>query len=617
MLFAPYSEAPKRGRPPVELEAKPRAVIRREWKQRKKEQALENIAILDFETDPFDNTRPDDIVLPFLAVLYSDDFEPVVIWDENYDQFVNAVIRAIERLPKRYTIFAHNGGKFDYMFLLHKIRGLVKFKGRGIMVATIGNCELRDSFHIIPERLANWQKDVFDYNKLMRGTRAKYRAEIIEYCTNDCRYLLDIVKSFVQNYGFKISIGQAAISELRKHYKVKRISEYQDGGEDGKHGLRQFFFGGRVECLAGRGLFQGDYKLYDVNSMYPAVMANQRHPIGNEYAPRRGAPNAYTAFVKLSCRNYGAFVKRGANGETTAEIERGTFFVSKFEYDTAIRYNLIDDAEIMECIDCNEFSDFSEFVLPLYRKRLETKARLKFLETMGAKDSREYNEVKKDDIFIKLLLNNCYGKFCQNPRRFKERFITDIGERPPSTFATLGEIPWPELPSAENREFALWERESRPWRFFNVGTGASITGAARAVLLEAMQNAIDPIYCDTDSLICRDLQNSRIDPIELGAWDIEAEFSECIIAGKKLYACRSATLPVGHKDAIKVRSKGVAGLDWDKMQRLLDDEIITQTNKGVTLSATHEQYYMKRRVRATVPVLETKNYHARRANLRA
>ena len=79
------------------------------------------------------------------------------------------------------------------------------------MAARIGKHELRDSYHIIPEKLANWKKDDFDYSKLARGNRKRFRDEIIRYCINDCAYLLDIVKSFVGTYGLKLSIGQAAI----------------------------------------------------------------------------------------------------------------------------------------------------------------------------------------------------------------------------------------------------------------------------------------------------------------------------------------------------------------------------------------------------------------------
>src|ERR1700681_2454731 len=39
------------------------------------------IAILDMETDPFNAELKSD-VKPFLCVLYSDEFEPIVIWEE-------------------------------------------------------------------------------------------------------------------------------------------------------------------------------------------------------------------------------------------------------------------------------------------------------------------------------------------------------------------------------------------------------------------------------------------------------------------------------------------------------------------------------------------------------
>ena len=58
---------------------------------------------------------------------------------------------------------------------------------------------------------------------------------------------------------------------------------------------------------------------------------------------------------------------------------------------------------------------FDKFVLPLYDRRLETKAELGRMKKLGQSDTAEYIEVKKDDIFLKLLLNNGYGKFAQNP----------------------------------------------------------------------------------------------------------------------------------------------------------------------------------------------------------
>jgi hypothetical protein len=520
-------------------------------------------------------------VYPFLAVLYSDNFEPIIIWDEDFPSFIEKVFQAIVSLPDEYTIYAHNGGKFDYMFLLHKLRGFVSFKGRGLMSAKIGRHTLRDSLHIIPEKLAAYRKDDFDYTCLTKKKRNKHRAEIIQYCVNDCRYLLDIVQTFIKQHGLKLSIGQAAMCALKSAgYKVARLSDQKDLF------MRSFFFGGRVECIQGSGHFVGDYKMYDVNSMYPYVMANYQHPIGNEYLIRRGKPGTRTVFIIMECENYGAMIHHSKDGETSAGAERGQFRTSIWEYEVALKYDLIRNVKIIYCIDCAERSAFDKFVLPLYEKRILTKKTLKEL----VPDTREYNETKKDDIFYKLLLNNAYGKFAQNPRRFKECYITDLEERPPES--EEGFDPLPKLRN-ETMGYAIWERPQKRQLFNNVGTAASITGAARSVLLEAMCNASNPIYCDTDSLICTGLSNVEIHGQNLGAWDIEEQYSEVIVAGKKLYACKK-------KDGTtKFKSKGTKIERWEDMLKLLNDEVVETINRSPTLTKTGKQVYIKRQVRAT------------------
>jgi DNA polymerase elongation subunit (family B) len=283
---------------------------KRHWAQKtrqfKKQVQLQHIAVLDFETDPFDMIARERIA-PFAACLYSENFDPIIIWDENEASFLDRVIAKIKNLPGKYLIYAHNGGKFDFLFLISKLRGRLLFKGRGIMSANIGEHEIRDSYHLIPEKLAAYHKDDFDYSKLTKKKRAKNRDDIIRYMVNDCKYTYQIVKAFLQNYGIKLSIGQAAMALIKKAYpEIKSIHENDDAF------LRQFFYGGRVECINGRGVWEGEYRLYDVNSMYPAVMANFKHPIGNFYRPRHGTPTNNTFFIDLECFSHGAFPVRQA-----------------------------------------------------------------------------------------------------------------------------------------------------------------------------------------------------------------------------------------------------------------------------------------------------------------
>ena len=54
---------------PVSGKAMSGAERKRNARRRRAQGKVENIAVLDFETDPFDNEHPDRIIAPFLAVL--------------------------------------------------------------------------------------------------------------------------------------------------------------------------------------------------------------------------------------------------------------------------------------------------------------------------------------------------------------------------------------------------------------------------------------------------------------------------------------------------------------------------------------------------------------------
>ncbi|MDE2020110.1 MAG: hypothetical protein KGJ13_07230 [Patescibacteria group bacterium] len=615
---APF-DLPKRGRPPIGERKLTNSEKHRRCRAGKTEARLRNIAVLDFETDPFDDQLKAEI-LPFVCELYSDQFGSIVIWDEDFDRFIKKVVTAIEDLPDAYTIYAHNGGKFDYLFLVRHLRGTVKFKGRAIMSCKIGNHELRDSLHILPEKLAAWKKDHFDYTKMKRCNRAKFRREILDYLHSDCVYLFDIIKSFVSEFGLKISIGQAAFSSLKKSYTVVRVSEQSDAF------LRRYFFGGRVECIGGRGIFDSRagrsvFKLYDINSAYPDAMANCAHPVGNEYNWRRGNISDDTVFVDVECRNFGAFVSRDKDNplEASTGEKRGRFYVTRWEYDVATKYGLIDDVEIIGVVDNFERSRFDNFIVPMYERRRAGKSSMEALRLAGKEETSEFEELKKQDLFLKYLLNNAYGKFAQNPRKFKEYYYTDAGEAPPREW-----MKWLETASEDDQhefgfpcertdEFAIWAKPSPGKRFNNVGTAASITGAVRAKLLEAIQHSTEPVYCDTDSIICRNLDGSGIDfdVARLGAWKLEATFDRVIVAGRKLYACEVQGFPDGHEKRIKIRSKGATGLKWHDFERMLDNEIITTLNKAPTISKTGHQTYLRRNIRATAP-LKKRIQHGRK-----
>lgn len=630
----------RRGRPPIGERTQTNAELKRKYRTAKRAEKLKHLAVLDMETDPFENDRQE--IHPFCAELYSDQFGSIVIWEENYDLLVEKLLAEIEALPDAFTIYAHNGGKFDYMFFVHKLRGTIRFKGRAIMSAKIGNHELRDSLHILPEKLAAWKKDKFDYSKMRKANRGRFKTEILEYLHSDCVYLFDFIKRFTKEFGLKISIGQAAFSELRKHYKIAPIKETMDAA------IRPYFLGGRVECIAGKGLFQSakqrnPYKLYDVNSMYPHVMASCQHPTTGNYVWHRGQPNANTYFIDLTCKSYGAFFQRMENGDLSTDDCEGRFQTTIWEYNMALKYDLIENVNINWCIDNADCTNFQDFVVPMYLRRQETKSEMEKMRKAGAEAAPAYEELKKENIFLKYLLNNAYGKCAQNPRKYREYHYTDHGKKPDGDWFEflIGADPdivhEYSMPIERCDLFDVWARPAPGHRYNNVGTAASITGAARAILLEAKQNAIDPIYCDTDSLICRELK-APISETLLGSWKIEETFDDIIITGKKTYCCAVAGKPDCAEGRLKVRSKGVDlrvrpqrdGFEaaeptdaewrianeqtWKRYLKILDDEIVSVVNRAPTFNKLGQQDYLTRRIRATAPLRSKPATHRIRSN---
>jgi hypothetical protein len=605
----------------------PKTDVERKQKSRAiaKQKQLDAAWILDMETDPFDNVTMKH-EYPFCVVLYSYIHPTIKLWkelDETDNAFTTRIIETIKDLPGKATIYAHNGGKFDWMLLAHHIKSKVMRKGGGIMAAKIGRHEIRDSRHIYPAALAAFSKMKFDYSTLTVENRQQHRAEIEAYCESDCQNLLKIVRQFIQENGSCISIGQAANRKLKKFVPYDRLSEHMDGkirGVDtnyyhkdtyGKSNGKGYFFGGRVECLSGKGTFTGDYALYDVNSMYPSVMAECMHPIGNEFRFHTGEITDATCFVHLRCRNHGALLQHCVvNGihTTSADVECGEFHTTIHEYLVAMALHLIEDVKIIELIDCDKRANFRDFVEPLYAERAEIKDWL----DRHDRTHPEYIIVELHGQMIKLYLNNAYGKFAQNPRRFWREWWLNEDDPEPEVdcsyvkYEDTGIVQWRKRKDIwddahiddDGRQIPGQYRLRGPsdqYRFHNVATAASITGAARAKLLWALYHAIDPVYCDTDSIICRSLRDCiEISPTKLGTWKKEKNICKISIAGKKLYCY------TGSDGKSTVRSKGVDGLNPDHFPKMIDaGDAIRTVAKGPTLQLDGRQIYQERWVRAT------------------
>lgn len=503
----------------------------------------------DCETDPFKHGRMPE---PFIFGAYNGD---------EYVEFASADAFVEYFYNKNVIIYAHNGGKFDWHFILDHLEPGVSISvinGR-LAKFRIGAAEFRDSYSLLPIPLAAWAKDEFDYGLLepeLRRIPANHD-KIRKYLRSDCVNLWDILAKFFDGYGRKFTLAGASMSKWREMSGEEPDQSSRKFYEE----MKPYYYGGRVECFQ-TGNKREKFSVYDINSAYPFAMVHN-HPWGVLYFVDnrlpKGAEKIQRSFIKCRARSTGAFPFRSHAGlEFPNDGEFRTFYITGWEWLSALDTGTLSgDTSIIEVREFADDIDFAEYVRHFFDLKASAKERMK---------NPADRDAKADYIFAKLFMNSLYGKFASNPQEYKE-YLTCLPDEPQAMHEIHRCKECEECNEKVLRPFSC-ERSYRPvtplhnvtiisrplpepsQRYFNVAVGASITGFVRAHLWRAICASDRPLYVDTDSLAAR---SSRVKiGSELGLWSREGDFKEYAIAGKKLYAF----WPVG-KDKPKIASKGV------------------------------------------------------------
>lgn len=527
--------------------------------------ARRKIAVADCETDPFKKGRV--IIAPFIWGFYDGD---------NYLEFTDTgeFVEFVKTQP--IILYAHNGGKFDWLFLLPYIGDftdamlingrLAKFK--------IGACEFRDSYNILPTPLSAYQKDEIDYALMEKGVRHKPEnmRKIRSYLKGDCVYLYDLVMGFVDKYGLSLTLAGAAIKQWQKISGKKADRSKRKLYDD----IKDHYHGGRVQAFR-RGEFNMPLKMIDINSAYPRAMM-ELHPYGLRYEISSELPStdAYIArcFISLECISRGAFPFRDVKNlalEFPDDNERRIYHVTGWEYLAALRTNTISDVKIVKVVQFSDSISFEDYVKKFYAEK-----------EAAEKKSKEY-------IYAKLFLNTLYGKWGANPEKYNSYQII------PAQFIMEHEMEGWEFNSWLPAQKALMSKplEEEEQRYFNVAVAASITGYVRAFLWESICQTENPLYCDTDSIICGDVGSLELDAKKLGAWDVETVSNYCAIAGKKLYYIKGAD---GYPD--KQASKG-ARLTPEEIIRVARGETVTYDPIAPSMSVKGGFRLITRKIKMT------------------
>ncbi len=516
------------------------------------------ISVIDAETDPF---RAGRIPQPF-------------VWGwcngAEYRQFAKTAELAEFLRGRKEICYAHNGGKFDFHFLLPHVDAYqdVLIIDSRIVSMRIGKCELRDSYAILPIPLSAYKKDTVDYSIFEPLERIKpHNAAAIEkYLRADCVYLFEIVKQFVERFGSRMTLAGAAMAQW-----LKIAGPQPSTNGDFYDFIFPYYYGGRVECFES-GVIQKNFSVYDINSAYPWAMMGP-HPTGASYMLSRY--DAGADFFEVECESAGAFPFRGKGVGLSfpADGERRRFFVTRHELDAAEDTDSLHRPEFFTSIRFADHVNFSEYVNMFFEQKRNAQ---RAGDVAGA-------------IFCKLILNSLYGKFASNCDRYLIHRILPFDE----LAALIGSDTW-----SIAGQIGSWGLASKPLdenkkRWYNVATGASITGQVRALLWRTIRASNGVLYCDTDSLAVERFSEGADISDSLGSWKWEGDFSRAGIAGKKLYVFKGLG---GTAD--KIASKGVR-LTADEIMHVAAGGSVDYAREAPSFSVKKEPVFISRKVTRT------------------
>lgn len=526
---------------------------------------------VDCETDPFKAGR---VPSPFIWGAYD---------GKNFYHF-RSTEDFVAWLRKQDAIaYAHNGGKFDFMFLFKYIeRTRARIINGRFVELSLGRAKLRDSFSIIPVGLGAIHKDEIDYALMEPDVREEFMdSDIIPYLKTDCVVLYDTVKAYRQAAGSSATIASNALSFSKK------IGV--DPGKTNKRfddEFRQYYFGGRTECFQ-PGTHE-NVNVIDIVSSYPNAMRHD-HATGEVRTMGKSLDGLSDeqierGFLQVECDSAGALPIKNKDGGLEFPHRRDLYHVTGWEYLAGIETGLITRDKVHSIVTFEEKINFSPYVNHWF-------------------DYKKRHNKKTDPINYtigKIMMNSLYGKLAQNPTRYYDYQLVEPGT------PIDEENGWEWYTNYDSQEIhrrsVLWKYEydhgkdwiNRPF-FNNVATGASVTGFARAHLLRAIARIgyERVIYCDTDSIMCTgNAWNSLPMGEELGMWEHEGCATIGHFAGKKLYGMKM-------KDgAEKVASKG-SKLKYEEIVRIVNGEEVLWENEAPTFSLANGTQFIKRTIRAT------------------
>lgn len=318
--------------------------------------------------------------------------------------------------------------------------------------------------------------------------------EAIAYCKQDVKICRTAILSFIKFLqdndlgGFSSTIAGQAFKAFKTRFMNTDIYIHKD--ERATRIERAAYYGGRTECFR-IGRIEENVYSYDINSMYPDVMFNEKYPVKLVSKRKKCSlenlqellDRGYLLCAKVNLKTDSPIYPKKLAGQLLFPIGNFSTYLCTPEIVVAIENNHLISVE--ECSIYESDNIFKGYVDFFYTERLKAKEK-------GDKVA---------DTMYKLFLNSLYGKFGQ-----KGNFWEKIGEADPKDIQTSSEL---NADTGERSQIKIFGGSI--FRKTNIETeavdsfcaiSAHVTSYARVKLNKfiSIAGTKNVIYTDTDSL---------------------------------------------------------------------------------------------------------------------
>jgi len=581
----------------------------------------------------------------------------IELFREFFTKLINQV--QAESYPNKIFVYAHNFSTFDgvlilkHLFQFGRVEPLI-YNGKLISVTLIVNKTtiiFKDSMLMLPQSLSELcksfnleqNKGLFPFNlmdiyykgsfprfeywtdigffehedmaKAYKGKIWSFKDEAIKYCKLDCLVLHQILTKFNDlifnkwqiNINSALTLSSLAMRIYKTHCLPKN-TVYQLLGQI-ESDIRQSYSGGAVDVYIPHNRIAGFFNnikakfiklyCYDVNALYPTIMANTPMPVGQPIAfdgnIRAVEPEAFGYFYcKITSPEFLEHpllqrrIKTSEGIRTIAGLGSWEGWIFSGEMYNAIKFGYT--FEILKGYQFKTANIFKEYVDTMYNLRLQ------------------YDKSHPMNFIAKLLMNSLYGKFAmkkdstiieifnssiKKENQMFEELLDTLGESIENIFK-IGNHFITIRKSLSNYNYEE-EEDIYHGLEVNIAIASTISGGAR-MWMSILKNCTHPnsvlknhpkfnlYYSDTDSgIIDAPLPSYLVGP-NLGQFKLEHVVDKAVFLAPKVYGL----ITTDGEEILKVK-----GLNKDSLDNINFNELELLLIKDSSKEFTQDKWFKK------------------------